>query len=89
LRNSQNDYSVCWSPDSKRLAAYCDATYPASILIYDTTNWKPIAHWNCGEIMQIMHGSEFSFGKDGTLYQMRNNEFNALNVPRLKSLTDD
>jgi hypothetical protein len=86
LRNSRSNYSVFWSPDGKRLAVYTDSTYPASILIYDTVNWKPIAHWDCGRIGQ---GSEFSFGKDGILYQILNNELNALDVPRLKSLTDD
>jgi hypothetical protein len=86
LRNSQNIYSVCWSPDDKRLAVYSDATYPASILIYDTASWKPIAHWNCGQIGQ---GSEFSFGSNGTLYQIRNNELNALDVSRLKSIGED
>ncbi len=86
LRNSQSNYSVCWSPDGKRLAVYSDSTYPASILIYDTASWKPIAHWNCGQIGQ---GSEFSFGQDGTLYQIRNNELNALDVSRLKSIGDD
>jgi len=83
LRNAQSANSVYWSPDGKRLAAYVD-TYPASIIIYDTSSWKPIAHWDCGRIGQ---GSEFSFGGDGTLYQIRNNELNALDVPRLKSLT--
>jgi hypothetical protein len=71
---------VLWSPDGKRLAVYSDSTYPALILIYDAATWKPIAHWDCGKIGQ---GSEFTFGSDGTLYQIRNNELNALDVPRL------
>jgi hypothetical protein len=77
---------VLWSPDGKRLAVYGDSTYPASILIYDTATWRPIAHWDCWKIGQ---GSEFSFGSDGILYQIRNNELNALDVPHLKSLADD
>lgn len=85
LRNSGDCYSVLWSPDGKRLAAYVD-TYPASIIIYDAANWKPVAQWDCGK---IGFGSEFSFGKDGTLYQIRNGELNALDVPNLKSLVDD
>ena len=80
LQNSRSNYSVLWSPDGKRLAVYSDSTYPASILIYDAATWKPIAHWDCGKIGQ---GSEFTFGSDGTLYQIRNNELNALDVPRL------
>lgn len=86
LRNSRSCYRVLWSPDGKRLAAYTDSTYPASVLIYDTGNWKPIGHWECGQIGQ---GSEFSFGKDGTLYQIRNNELNALDIPRLRPVTND
>jgi WD40 repeat protein len=85
LRNSQVDYSVYWSPDEKRLAAYVD-TYPASILIYDTTSWKPIACWNCGRIGQ---GSEFIFGQNGILYQIRGNEINALDVSSLRRLADN
>ncbi len=85
LRNSQGAYSVYWSPDGKRLAAYVDS-YPASILIYDTTTWKPIARWNCGRIGE---SSEFIFGKDGTLYQIIGNEINALDVISLKHLADD
>ncbi len=86
LHNSRSNYSVLWSPDGKRLAVYSDSTYPASILIYDIATWKLIAHWDCGEIGQ---DSEFTFGSDGTLYQIRNNELNALYVPRLKSLAND
>ena len=85
LRNSQGDYSVYWSPDGKRLAAYVD-TYPASIIIYDTTSWKPIARWDCGRIGQ---GSEFTFGNSSILYQIRGNEINALDVSSLKRLTDN
>ena len=85
LRNSGNCYSVLWSPDGKRIAGHAD-TYPASIILYDTTSWKPIAHWKCGQIGQR---SEFFFGKDGTLYQIRSSELNALDVPRLKSMAED
>ncbi len=80
LGNYQEVYSVYWSPDGKRLAVY-----DGSIIIYDAANWKPIARWDCGVIGQ---GSEFSFGSDGTLYQIRNNELNALDVSGLKSLDD-
>jgi len=82
LRTSNGFYSVLWSPDEKRLAAYVD-TYPASVVIYDTSSWKPIAQWQCGK---IGFGSEFSFGSDGLLYQIRNNELNALDVPQLKMI---
>ena len=41
-------YSLCWSPNGKCMAAVVD-TYPASVLIYDTATWNPIAQWNCGE----------------------------------------
>jgi WD40 repeat protein len=78
LQDSHGIYSVLWSPDGKRLAAYVD-TSPESIIIYETTNWKPIAHWNCGG------DSKFFFGNDGTLYQVHGNELNAFDVSRLKS----
>ena len=82
LRNSQSINAVYWSSDGKKLAAYVD-TYPASIIIYDAISWKPIARWNCGRIGE---SSEFSFGSDGLLYQIQNNELNALDVPRLKMI---
>ena len=73
LQDSHCINSVLWSPDGKRLAAYVD-TWPESIIIYETTNWKPIAHWKCGG------GSEFFFGNDGTLYQIRVNELNVFDM---------
>lgn len=85
LRNSQSNYGVYWSPDGKMVAAYAD-TYPTSIIIYDANSWKPVARWNCGRVGE---SSEFSFGCDGLLYQIRNNELNALDVPKLKSIVDD
>jgi hypothetical protein len=84
LRNSPGTYSVYWSSDGKRLAAYVDI-YPASIIICDTTTWKTIAHWDCGRIGE---GSEFMFRKDGTLLQIRGSEINALDVTSLKRFTE-
>lgn len=81
LPNSPGTYSVYWSPDGKRLAAYVD-TYPASIYIYDTKTWKPIAQWKCGKIGEY---SEFLFQKNGTLLQIRGNEINSLDVAALKN----
>jgi hypothetical protein len=74
LQNSLSVHSVLWSPDGNRLAIYSDLTYPASILIYDDITWKQIAHWDCGKTDQY---TEFSFGSDGVLYEIRNNELNA------------
>jgi len=85
LRNSQGAYAVYWSADGKRMAVYVD-TYPASIYIYDTTTWKPIAQWGCGRIGE---SSEFIFGTDGALFQIRGNEINALDVASLKRITED
>ena len=85
LRNSRSIDSVYWSPDGKRLAAYVD-TYPPSIIVYDASLWKPIASWSCGRIGE---SSEFFFGSDGLLYQIRNTELNALDVPKLKRTVDN
>jgi WD40 repeat protein len=72
--------SVLWSPDGKRLAAYVDS-WPASIIVYETNNWKPIAHWKC-PYPGIYY--EFFFGSDETLYQIRGNELNAVDISQLK-----
>src|SRR6185369_5936296 len=39
---SGSAYSMHWSLDGTRLAAYVD-TYPASIIVYETKSWKPLA----------------------------------------------
>jgi hypothetical protein len=70
-----------WSPDGKRLAAYVD-TYPASIIVYETSTWKPLAQWRCGEIMAH---SEFGFDSDGTLLHLRDHDLSGLNLTKLKS----
>jgi WD40 repeat protein len=84
LRNSPGTYSVLWSPDGRRLAAYVD-TYPASIYIYDIATWKPIAQWDCGRIGE---GSSFVFQTNGMLLQIRGNEINALDVAALKRVAE-
>jgi len=71
--------SVLWSPDGKRLAAYVDS-WPASLIIYETANWKPIARLKCPYPDGIHY--EFFFGGDGTLYQIRGNELKVLDVLR-------
>ena len=72
--------SMYWSPDGTRLAAYVD-TYPASIVIYETTTWKPLAQWCCG---QIMEHSEFGFDRSGLLLHLRDHNLSGLDVTRLK-----
>lgn len=81
---SSSAYSMCWSPDGKRLAAHVD-TYPSSIIIYETTTWKPIAQWKCGAIGS---NSEFVFNKEGNLFQVMDGEISCLRVARLKELGD-
>jgi hypothetical protein len=85
LRNSRWTYSVRWTPDQKKLAAHVD-TYPSSVIVYDTTSWKPIAQWNCGRIGER---SEFILNPQGVLYQVREHEINALNISALKSVASD
>ena len=77
-------YSMFWSPDGKRLAAYVD-TYPASIVVYETTTWKPLAQWRCGEIMAH---SEFGFDNSGTLLHLRDHDLSRLDVATLRSVGD-
>jgi hypothetical protein len=77
-------YSMYWSPDGKRLAAYIDS-YPASILVYDTATWKPLAQWCCDE---IGGSSKFAFATDGLFLQKRGNDINALDVSELKGAGD-
>lgn len=81
---SGSAYSMFWSPDGKRLAAYVD-TYPASIIVYETSTWKPLAQWRCGEVMAH---SEFGFDGDGTLLHLRDHDLSGLNVTKLKSVGD-
>ena len=77
---SGSAYSMYWSPDGTRLAAYVD-TYPASIVIYETSMWKPLAQWCCGRIMEH---SEFGFDKSGLLLHLRDHDLSGLDVTRLR-----
>jgi hypothetical protein len=77
-------YSMCWSPDGRRLAADIN-TYPSSLIVYDAISWKPIAEWPCGAIGS---GSLFAFNKEGRLFQLMDGEVNSLDVTALKSLGD-
>ena len=78
-------YSLLWSPDGKHLAAYVDTYHHGSIVVYETMNWKPLAHWPCA---QMGSSSDFFFYKDGSLLQMHGAEIDALNVTSLKGLAD-
>ncbi|MGH7951107.1 MAG: WD40 repeat domain-containing protein [Limisphaerales bacterium] len=78
--------SVLWSPDGKRLAAHVDS-WPASIIVYDTSNWKPITHWKCPYPDGIYY--EFFFGNNGDLYQVRGKELNAIDTSGLKATGAD
>jgi len=81
---SGSAYSMHWSPNGKRLAAYID-TYPASIIVYDTKNWKPLAQWCCG---QIMSHSEFFVKQDGKLLQLMGGQINSLDLIATKSAAE-
>jgi WD40 repeat protein len=74
-------YAMFWSPDRTRFAAYVD-TYPASIVVYDALNWKPLAHWECG---QVMSDAKFDFASDGEFVELRDHDLTGLDV---KSLTE-
>jgi WD40 repeat protein len=85
LQISNDIWSVLWSPDGKLLAAYVDS-WPASIIIYETANWKPIARWKCGK---AGIDSEFFFGSDEILYQIRGNELNAFDISQPNVIGND
>jgi|GEM_PF-4542644 len=72
--------SALWSPDGKWLVARVDS-WPESIIVYETSNWKPIAHWECPK-PGIYY--EYFFGNNGTLYQVRGNELNAFDISKLQ-----
>jgi WD40 repeat protein len=86
LQASNTITSVLWSPDGKRLAAYVDS-WPASVMVYETTNWKLVARLKCPYPDGIYY--EFFFGSDETLYQIRGNELNAFDFSRPKIGGDD
>ena len=71
-----------WSPDGKRLAAYVD-TYPASIIVYETKSWKPLAQWCCG---QIGAHSEFVVTKDGKLLQLMEGQISSLDLDTISTI---
>jgi hypothetical protein len=81
LGSRAHAYAMFWSPDEARFAAYVD-TYPALIVVYDTLNWKPLAHWKCG---QVMSDAKFGFANDGEFVELRDHDLSRLDA---KSLTE-
>jgi len=75
-------YSMFWSPDRTRFTAYVD-TYPASIVVYDALSWKPLAHWQCG---QVMSDAKFDFSNDGEFVELRDHDLTGLDVKSLDEL---
>jgi hypothetical protein len=76
--------ALFWSPDGTKLAAYIDSD-PATVIVYETTLWRPIANWPCGA-----SGSRslFGFNKAGVLFQMIDGEVNLLEVNRVKAIIE-
>lgn len=81
---SRQAYSMQWSPDNTRVAANVD-TYPASIVVYDTMSWKPLAHWQCG---QVMSQAEFGFEANGTFLQLRDHDISGIDVVKLNGFRE-
>ena len=75
-------YSVLWSPDGKHLAAHVNS-WPESIIVFETDNWKPVARLKCPYPDGIYY--EYFFGTDEILYQIRGNELNAFNISKMKN----
>jgi hypothetical protein len=55
-------------------------TYPSSIVVYDALNWKPLAHWKCG---QVMSDAKFDFASDGEFIELRDHDLTGLDVKSL------
>jgi len=79
---SSQAYEMHWSPDGTKFAAYVD-TYPASIVIYNARNWKPLAHWKCG---QVMSDAKFDFEKNGEFVELRDHDITGLDTTGLQAL---
>jgi hypothetical protein len=77
--SSAHAAAMLWSPDKTKFAAYVD-TYPSSIVVYDALNWKPLAHWECG---QVMSEAKFDFANDGTLVELRDHDLTELDMKQL------
>ena len=77
-RASLSASSMYWSPDGKWLAANVD-TYPYSIVIYETTTWKPVAHWPCGKIMSA---ARFGFRDDGVFLELMDHDISGLDMTK-------
>jgi len=80
---SGSAYSMYWSPDGNRLAANVD-TSPASVIVYETKNWKPLAQWSCG----IMGPSKFLVKQDGKLLQLMAGQINSLDLTAIQSVAE-
>ena len=77
--------SLYWSPDGKWLAARVE-TYPASIVIYETGGWKPVAQWH-GEPNPSW--SRFGFRNDGVFLQLRGHEILGLELTKSQAPAGD
>ena len=78
-------YSVLWSPDGKYLAAHVNS-WPESIIVYETDNWKPVAHWECPRPGPYY---EYVFGSSGNLYQILGGELKDFDISKMKSAGDN
>jgi WD40 repeat protein len=86
LQASHYFASVLWSPSGKYLAALVNS-WAESITVYETANWKPVAHWKCNYPDGIHY--EFVFGSNETLYQFRGNQLNAFEISQTISVDDN
>lgn len=77
---STSTYGIFWSPDGDKVAMYVD-TYPASVIVYESTHWRPVVQWPCGAIGT---GAEFVFNKNGILFEFIDGAIQSLDVRGLK-----
>ena len=84
-RASLSAQSMYWSPDGKWLAANVD-TYPSSIVIFETTTWKPVAHWASGKIMSA---ARFGFRNDGVFLELMDHDISGLDMTKSEGSTEN
>lgn len=76
--------ALFWSPDGKWLAARVN-TYVSSIVIYDTSYWKPSVQWPCGQIMALIR---FGFRDDGVFLAIRDHDISGLELTKSKGSSE-
>lgn len=76
-------YGIHWSPDGKLLAANVSAFFAQSVVLYETTGWKPLAQWDCAAT-----ASSLAFTRQGTLVYFSGAELVGLDTTNLRAASN-